>query len=151
MVVAMPEGRGRNPRGTGCGASNMATMMGYFSQERRDLMEAVVERENMERALKRVMSNKGASGADGLRVEDLRGYLIRHWPGIKAALPADEYMPQPVLGVEIPKSGGGVRQLGIPTVVERLIQQATHQVLSPLFELGFSDSSYGFRPYSNCG
>ena len=147
--AAMPEGTGRNPEGTGCGASSMATMTGYCSQERQDLMESVVERGNMERALKRVMSNKGVPGVDGLRVEDLRGYCIRHWPALKEALLSGEYHPQTVLGVEIPKAGGGVRQLGIPTAVDRLIQQAMHQVFSPLFEPGFSDSSYGFRPGRN--
>jgi len=148
-AAAMPGGTGRNPEGAGCGASSMATMMGHCGQERQDLMEAVVERENMERALKRVVSNKGVPGVDGLRVEDLRGWCIRHWPALKEALLAGEYQPQAVLGVEIPKSGGGVRQLGIPTAVDRLIQQAVHQVLSPLFEPGFSDSSYGFRPGRN--
>jgi RNA-directed DNA polymerase len=127
----------------------MATTTGHCGQERQDLMEAVVERENMKRALKRVMSNKGVPGVDGLRVEDLRGYCILHWPALKDALLSGEYQPQPVLGVEIPKEGGGVRQLGIPTAVDRLIQQAVHQVLSPLFEPGFSDSSYGFRPGRN--
>lgn len=144
--AAMPEGTGRNPEGTGCGASGIVTMKGLFNQERRDLMEAVVERENMERALKRVMSNKGVPGVDGLRVEDLRGYLIRCWPALKVALLNGDYQPQAVLGVEIPKPGGGVRQLGIPTAVDRLIQQAVHQVLSPIFDPGFSESSYGFRP-----
>ena len=134
MPAAMPEGTGRNPEGTGCGASGVATTMGHFSQQRRDLMEAVVERENMERALRRVMSNKGVPGVDGLRVEDLRGYCTRHWPAIKEALLDSAYEPQPVLGVEIPKPGGGMRQLGIPTAVDRLIQQAMHQVLSPLFD-----------------
>jgi RNA-directed DNA polymerase len=146
ISAAMPEGTGRNPGGTGCGASGIGTRKDTFGQERQDLMEAVVERANMERALRRVQSNKGVPGVDGLRVEDLRGYLIRHWPAIKVALLRGEYQPQAVLGVEIPKSGGGVRQLGIPTVVDRLIQQAMHQVLSPLFEPGFSGSSYGFRP-----
>lgn len=145
-LAAMPEGTGRNPEGTGCGASDIATTKGIFSQGRRDLMEAVVERENMERALRRVVSNKGVPGVDGLRVEDLRGYCIRHWPAIKEALLTGVYEPQPVLGVEIPKAGGGVRQLGIPTALDRLIQQAVHQVLSPLFDPGFSESSYGFRP-----
>lgn len=146
MTAAMPEGTGRNPEGTGCGASGVVTRTEDCGQERRDLMEAVVERENMERALKRVMSNKGVPGVDGLRVEDLRGYCIRHWPALKEALLSGTYQPQAVLGVEIPKSGGGVRQLGIPTAMDRLIQQAMHQVLTPLFEPGFSDSSYGFRP-----
>jgi len=145
-AAAMPEGTGRNPEGAGCGASSMATARGHCGQERRDLMEAVVERGNMERALKRVMSNKGVPGVDGMRVEDLRGWLTRNWPALKEALLSGEYQPQAVKGVEIPKSGGGVRQLGIPTVVDRLIQQAMHQVLSPLFEPGFSESSYGFRP-----
>lgn len=146
ISAAMPGGTGRNPEGTGCGASGIATMKGTFNRERRDLMEAVVERGNMERALKRVMSNKGVPGVDGMRVEDLRGHMIRHWPALKVALLQGDYQPQPVLGVQIPKSGGGVRQLGIPTAVDRLIQQAVHQVLSPLFDPGFSESSYGFRP-----
>lgn len=128
------------------GATSQATTSDDFRQERRDLMEAVVERENMLKALRRVMSNKGVPGVDGLRVEDLRGFLIRNWAVIKEALLTGEYRPQPVLGVEIPKSGGGVRQLGIPTALDRLIQQAVHQVLSPIFDPGFSESSYGFRP-----
>jgi RNA-directed DNA polymerase len=128
------------------GASSQPTTPESFRQERRDLMEAVVERENMEKALRRVMSNKGVPGIDGLRVEDLRGHLVRRWPVIKERLLAGEYRPQAVLGVEIPKSGGGVRQLGIPTALDRLIQQAVHQVLSPIFDPGFSESSYGFRP-----
>ena len=147
--AAMPGGTGRNPGDTGYGASGVGTTKGNFIQERRDLMEAVVERENMERALRRVMSNKGVPGVDGLRVEDLRGYCIRHWPAIKEALLTGEYEPQAVRGVEIPKPGGGMRQLGIPTAIDRLIQQAMHQVMSPLFEPGFSESSYGFRPGRN--
>ena len=146
IPVATPGGTGRNLEGIGCGASDIAATRGILNQGRRDLMEAVVERENMERALRRVMSNKGVSGVDGLRVEDLSGYCIRHWPAIKASLLAGEYKPQPVRGVQIPKPGGGVRQLGIPTAVDRLIQQAMHQVLSPLFEPEFSEFSYGFRP-----
>ena len=148
-AAATMEGTGRNPEGARCGASSMATMKGHCGQERQDLMDAVVERENMEQALKRVVSNKGVPGVDGLRVEDLRGWCTRHWPALKEALLSGKYQPQPVLGVEIPKSGGGVRQLGIPTAVDRLIQQAVHQVLSPLFEPGFSESSYGFRPGRN--
>jgi RNA-directed DNA polymerase len=110
-------------------------------------MEAVVERENMVRALERVEANKGAPGVDGLPVEALRGYLKAHWPKIKEELLSGGYQPQPVRRVEIPKPGGkGMRQLGIPTVVDRLIQQAVHQVLSPTFEEGFSEHSYGFRP-----
>jgi len=95
------------------------------------------------------MSNKGAPGVDGLHVGGLRGWFVLHWPAVRGALLSGEYQPQAVRGVEIPKPGGGVRQLGIPTAVDRLIQQAMHQVLSPLFEPGFSESSYGFRPGRN--
>jgi len=109
-------------------------------------MEAVVGRENMFEALHRVEANRGAAGADGMSVTGLRDYLKVHWPGIKERLLAGRYEPSPVRRVEIPKPGGGVRQLGTPTVVDRLIQQALHQVLQPVFEGGFSESSYGFRP-----
>jgi RNA-directed DNA polymerase len=110
-------------------------------------MEAVVERENMWLALRQVERNRGAAGVDRMTVEQLRAYLHEHWPRIKAELLADNYRPQPVLKVEIPKPGGsGMRTLGIPTVVDRLIQQALQQVLSPHFEPNFSESSYGFRP-----
>ena len=110
------------------------------------LMEAVVERENMLVALKRVESNGGAAGVDEMTVEELRRYLKEHWPRIKKELLEGRYQPQPVRRVEIPKPGGGKRQLGIPTVVDRLIQQALHQVLTPIFDPDFSESSYGFRP-----
>jgi RNA-directed DNA polymerase len=111
-------------------------------------MEAVVERENMLAAYRRVMKNKGAPGVDGLRVGDLKDYLDENWPRIREVLLTGDYEPQPVLGVEIPKPGGrGMRQLGIPTVMDRLIQQALHQVLQPLFDPYFSESSYGFRPW----
>jgi RNA-directed DNA polymerase len=109
-------------------------------------MEAVVARENLLDAYSRVMSNKGAAGVDEMPVEQLKPYLQEHWAQIKADLLNGAYQPQAVRCVEIPKPNGGVRQLGIPTVVDRLIQQALHQVLSPLFEANFSESSYGFRP-----
>jgi len=109
-------------------------------------MEAVVARENLLRAYQQVMSNKGAAGIDQMTVEQLKPYLQEHWVKIKEYLLKGEYQPQPVRCVEIPKPQGGMRQLGIPTVVDRLIQQALHQVLSPIFEPGFSESSYGFRP-----
>jgi RNA-directed DNA polymerase len=116
-------------------------------RELRDLMEAVVERENMLNALRRVVGNKGAAGVDAMSVEELKPYLQTHWGQIKEHLLEGSYQPQPVLRVEIPKPGGqGVRKLGIPTAVDRLIQQAVHQVLNPLFDPDFSDSSYGFRP-----
>ncbi|MCK5081473.1 MAG: group II intron reverse transcriptase/maturase, partial [Candidatus Omnitrophica bacterium] len=109
------------------------------------MMETVVKGENMEKALRRVEKNKGSAGVDNMTVRELRSYLKAQWPRIKEELLNDRYKPQPVLRVEIPKPDGGVRQLGIPTVVDRLIQQALHQVLSPIFDVGFSDSSYGFR------
>ena len=108
--------------------------------------EAVFSRENMQTALKRVESNKGAAGMDGMKVTDLRGYLKAHWLEMRAVLESGKYQPSPVRRVEIPKSDGGVRQLGIPTVIDRLIQQAIAQVLTPMFEEVFSPHSYGFRP-----
>jgi group II intron reverse transcriptase/maturase len=110
------------------------------------MMEAVVARENMLKAYEQVVSNKGAAGIDGMTVEQLKPYLQERWAKIKEELLKGEYQPQPVRCVEIPKPQGGMRQLGIPTVVDRLIQQALHQVLSPIFEPEFSESSYGFRP-----
>ena len=111
----------------------------------KQMMETVVRGENMQKALLRVERNKGSAGVDNMTVGELRSYLKEQWPRIKGELLNDRYKPQPVLRVEIPKPDGGVRQLGIPTVVDRLIQQALHQVLSPIFDSGFSESSYGFR------
>lgn len=111
------------------------------------LMEAVVERGNMLAALHRVERNKGAAGVDGMTVADLRANLKEQWPTVRESLLAGNYAPKPVLRVEIPKPDGkGVRKLGIPTVMDRLIQQALHQVMQPIFDPGFSGSSYGFRP-----
>jgi len=110
------------------------------------LMEQVVGRENLLDALKRVESNKGAPGVDGLEVKDLRMYLGQHWQSIKAELLAGKYKPQPVRRVDIPKPGGGTRMLGIPTATDRFIQQAVLQVLTPICDPTFSGSSYGFRP-----
>lgn len=110
------------------------------------LMERVVESENLRKAYRRVMSNRGAPGVDGMRVEDFQGYLRKEWPRLSNELLEDRYKPALVRGVEIPKPGGkGMRQLGIPAVLDRFIQQAMHQVLSPLFEPHFSEHSYGFR------
>ena len=113
------------------------------------LMEAVVERGNLRLAYQRVVENKGAAGVDELTVAELKDHLKRHWPTIRARLLAGEYQPEPVRRVDIPKPQGGVRTLGIPTVVDRLIQQALHQVLQPIFEPTFSEASYGFRPGRN--
>ena len=110
------------------------------------LMEAVVERGNLMLAYQRVVENKGAAGVDAVTVSELKDHLKRHWPTIRARLLAGEYRPMAVRRVDIPKPQGGMRTLGIPTVVDRLIQQALHQVLQPNFEPTFSDASYGFRP-----
>jgi RNA-directed DNA polymerase len=110
------------------------------------LMEAVCERGNLWLAYERVMKNKGAAGVDGIGVFEFKDHLKRYWPTIKAKLLAGEYIPSPVRRVDIPKPQGGVRTLGIPTLTDRLIQQALHQVLSAIFEPTFSASSYGFRP-----
>ena len=112
----------------------------------RATMEAVVERDNMFSALRAVERNAGAPGADGLTVTELRDWLRRHWLEVKERLMAGTYRPQPVRRVDIPKPGGGTRMLGIPTVLDRLIQQAIHQTLSPVWEPHFSGASYGFRP-----
>ena len=110
------------------------------------LMESVCERQNMRRALRQVRKNKGAPGIDGMTVDELPGYLKRHWPKIKAQLLAGAYKPMPVRRKEIDKPDGGVRLLGIPTVLDRLIQQATAQVLQAIWDHTFSESSFGFRP-----
>jgi len=109
-------------------------------------MEQVVARENMLRALRRVEQNRGAPGVDGVTTEQLRDLLKAQWPATREALLGDAYKPAPVRRVEIPKPGGGVRLLGIPTVLDRLIQQALLQVLTPIFDPRFSGSSFGFRP-----
>jgi len=111
-----------------------------------ELMSAVLERGNLMRAYERVLRNKGAPGVDGMTVADLKPYLKTHWPVLREQLREGRYRPSPVRKVEIPKLGGGKRMLGIPTVLDRLIQQALHQVLSPVFEPTFSSHSYGFRP-----
>ena len=110
------------------------------------LMEEVVKRSNLKKALERVEHNKGAAGVDNMQVEELRPYLKKHWESIKRELLEGTYKPVPVRRVEIPKQDGGVRQLGIPTVLDRFIQQAIHQVLTPIFDPTFSKLSYGFRP-----
>lgn len=145
-IGASLEGRGRNPREYEAGAWSAQATKEYSCPEEPALMEAVVGRENMWQALKRVEANKGAPGVDGMPVPELRGYLKEHWPRIREELLDGRYKPTPVRKVEIPKPGGGIRELGIPTVLDRLIQQAAHQVLGPIFEPGFSESSYGFRP-----
>ncbi len=129
-----------------CGCQADPTAIGKLHNPA-SLMEAVLERGNMMKALKRVVGNKGSAGIDGMRIDQLKSYVKQHWPEIKNALMEGKYRPQPVKEVEIPKPGGkGVRKLGIPTVLDRLIQQAIQQTLTPIFEADFSDYSYGFRP-----
>lgn len=110
------------------------------------LMEEVTERGNLNRAYRRVKANRGAPGVDGLTLRELSQWIAGHKEELIASLLDGSYQPQPVRGVQIPKPGGGMRQLGIPTVVDRLIQQAILQVLEPLLDPTFSESSYGFRP-----
>jgi len=112
-------------------------------------MEAVVERGNLWLAYQRVVKNKGAGGVDNLGVFELKDHLRQHWPTIRAKLLSGEYVPSPVRRADISKPQGGMRTLGIPTVVDRLIQQALNQVLQPIFEPDFSEASYGFRPGRN--
>jgi group II intron reverse transcriptase/maturase len=123
------------------------TAYGAQPKSQRDrLMSRVVERDNMQLAYSRVMKNRGAPGIDGMRCEDLKAWLKVNWSQAKRALLNGTYRPQPVRRVDIPKPQGGVRTLGVPTVMDRLIQQALHQAMQPLFEPTFSQSSYGFRP-----
>jgi group II intron reverse transcriptase/maturase len=109
-------------------------------------MERVIERENCLRAFKRVRQNQGSPGVDGMTVAELMPYLRVHWPAIREALLTGTYQPQPVRRHAIPKRGGGMRQLGIPTVLDRFVQQALLQVLQPIFDPTFSEHSHGFRP-----
>jgi RNA-directed DNA polymerase len=110
------------------------------------LMEEICERENCWQAYKRVKANKGSSGIDGMKVGELSNYLKQHWPSIREQLLRGTYQPQPVRRVEIPKPDGGVRKLGIPTVLDRFIQQAVMQVLQRRWDPTFSEHSHGFRP-----
>lgn len=110
------------------------------------LLEEVLERNNMLLALKRVISNKGSHGVDGMKIDELREHIKKHWDTIKAKILESKYNPSPVRRVEIPKVDGGVRLLGIPTVQDRLIQQAIAQILSRIYEPLFSNNSFGFRP-----
>jgi len=147
MPGTTPQGSGRNPREHGACASTITARKESSYSETSGLMDAVVERENMRQAYSRVMRNKGAAGVDEMPVADLKAHLQMHWLQIKEDLLAGRYEPAAVRSVSIPKPGGkGERLLGIPTVTDRLIQQALHQVLSPIFDVDFSESSYGFRP-----
>ena len=115
-----------------------------------EMLEKILSDENIEAARKRVCANKGAGGIDGVTTQELEAYMQENWANIKQQIRERAYRPKPVLRVEIPKPNGGKRKLGIPTVMDRVIEQAIAQVLSPIFEPLFSDSSYGFRPNRRC-
>lgn len=136
-------GKGRS------GAEVLTAATGQTKAQGPSLMDAVVERSNLWQAYRRVVGNGGAPGVDDLAVSQFKDWLKAHWPSVKTALLNNQYLPQAVRAVDIPKPSGGVRTLGIPTVLDRLIQQALLQVLQPIFEPGFSESSYGFRPGRN--
>ena len=140
------EGRGEAPRVERSGEVLSAMRRDARSGNDDDLIERVIERGNLLRALKRVQQNQGSPGVDGLTVEELPDYLREHWSVIREQLLTGHYQPSVVRRCEIPKPGGGMRQLGIPTVLDRFIQQALLQVLQPVIDPTFSEHSYGFRP-----
>lgn len=137
---------GRKPEAARVGGSNFPGNGEPTGSREPDLIERMLERGNMLRALQAVEANRGAAGVDGMEVGQLRNYLRERWAGIKEQILNGSYEPRPVRRVDIPKPGGGTRMLGIPTVIDRLIQQAMHQILSPIWEPEFSPHSYGFRP-----
>jgi RNA-directed DNA polymerase len=142
------EGRSEAPTAPGEGSETLTAKRTLESPAKasEQLMEEVCERENCLQAYKRVKSNKGSAGIDGMTVEQLPGYLKEHWPAIREQLLSGTFKPQPVKRVEIPKPDGGVRQLGIPTVLDRMVQQAVMQVLQSRWDAEFSEHSHGFRP-----
>ena len=152
QATTQAEEPARNAGGAALGAeSDVTTRLRTNAEWEQEsgLMDAVCERGNLWLAYERVVKNKGAAGVDGIGVAEFKDHLKRHWPAIKAKLLAGSYRPSPVRRVDIAKPQGGTRTLGIPTLTDRLIQQALHQVLSPIFEADFSESSYGFRPGRN--
>ena len=114
------------------------------------LIERILDKDNVRIALEKVIANKGAAGIDGMKVEELRDYMNANWPSIKQSILERSYRPAPVRRVEIPKPNGGVRKLGIPTAVDRTLQQSIVQILTPIFETEFQENSYGFRPGRSC-
>lgn len=114
--------------------------------ETSNLLERILARENMILAMKRVIKNKGSHGVDGMKCDELRTYVIEHWTTIKLKILEGTYNPSPVRRVEIPKPNGGIRLLGIPTVIDRMIQQAIAQELTKIYDISFSENSFGFRP-----
>jgi RNA-directed DNA polymerase len=130
----------------GVPSSSSAQVAPSSREVQNDLLEKMLEGENLRLAYKRVVQNGGAPGVDSVTVDELQAYLKAHWESVKAELLTGTYRPAPVRRVEIPKPGGGVRLLGIPTVMDRFLQQALLQVMNPIFDAGFSWYSYGFRP-----
>ncbi|HZE70232.1 MAG TPA: group II intron reverse transcriptase/maturase, partial [Pyrinomonadaceae bacterium] len=148
LVLAFADtSRSEAPRSTGEGTESlMAQRRAESPASIEPLMEIVCERSNCKRALARVKRNKGSAGIEGMTVEQLPAYLKQHWPAIRQQLLSGTYKPEPVKRVEIPKPDGGMRKLGIPTVLDRFIQQAVMQVLQRIWDGTFSHHSYGFRP-----
>ena len=147
VLAFLAEGRGEAPRAATEGTELLAAKREAESPDvGEQLMEEVCGRENCKQALARVKANKGSAGIDGMSVEQFPGYLRQHWPEIREQLLNGTYRAQPVKRVEIPKPDGGVRKLGIPTVLDRFIQQAVMQVLQRRWDRTFSEHSYGFRP-----
>jgi RNA-directed DNA polymerase len=124
----------------------MAKQVYESPAETERMMEEICKQENCREALRRVKANKGSPGIDAVSVDDLPGYLVQHWPEIRAQLLSGTYRPQPVRRVEIPKPDGGMRKLGVPTVLDRLIQQAVLQVLQRRWDAGFPITVTGFDP-----
>src|ERR1700681_72867 len=142
-----PQGRGETPISGYPRAEPLAAKPAPESPAvTEQLMEEVCDRENLQSAWTRVRRNQGGPGVDGMTIDDARDFLCEHWPGIRSQLLDGTYQPQPVKRVEIPKPDGGVRKLGVPCVVDRLIQQAVLQVLQERWDPTFSEHSYGFRP-----
>jgi hypothetical protein len=140
-------GRGEAPRSSEGRVESTTAGLGTESQANTDkLIEEVCEKENLKEALRRVKANAGAAGIDGMTVRDLPEHLRKNWSRMKEQLLSGTYRPQPVRRVEIPKPGGGMRKLGIPTVADRFVQQAVNQVLQKRWDHTFSPYSYGFRP-----
>jgi RNA-directed DNA polymerase len=147
LLAFMDESRSEAPRVSNEGTESLAAKRGTESPAiGEQLMEEVCERENCKQALARVKANRGSAGVDGMTVQQLPEHLKQHWPVIREQLLSGTYKPQPVRRVEIPKPDGGVRKLGIPTVLDRFIQQAVMQVLQRRWDRTFSEHSYGFRP-----
>src|SRR5512137_2017338 len=147
QLAFMTGGRAESPNPVVGGTESCRAKSRAESPAKADsLMEEILDPENLREALKRVKANKGSAGIDRMTVDIVSDYLKKHWPEIREQVLSGTYKPQPVLRVEIPKSDGGVRKLGIPVVVDRFLQQAVMQVLQRKWDPTFSEHSYGFRP-----